>query len=107
MLAQDAAFAQCRGEPGAPGSVAEAETAAMRSAMTRTFAVSCPTGMHGAVSTQLGALSTLHACLTGCATCILQVVDGEILDRARAEDGRDGSTGLVIVRAGVRSTLVS
>lgn len=30
----------------------------------------------------------------------LQVVDGEILDRARAEEGRDGSTGLVIVRAG-------
>ncbi|KAK9845926.1 hypothetical protein WJX81_006154 [Elliptochloris bilobata] len=63
VLAQDTAFAQCRGEPGAS---AEAETAAMRSAMTRTFAV----------------------------------VDGEILDRARAEDGRDGSTGLVVVRTG-------
>ena len=57
MLAQDAAFAQCRGEPGASGSVAEAETAAMRSAMTRTFAVSCPLDTRGAVSMQLGALT--------------------------------------------------
>ena len=56
MLAQDTAFAQCRGEPGASGSVAEAETAAMRSAMTRTFAVSCPLDAHGAVPKQLGAL---------------------------------------------------
>ena len=49
----------------------------------------------------------LRDCLTGCAACILQVVDGEILDRARAEDGRDGSTGLVIVRAGLRSARTS
>jgi hypothetical protein len=53
----------------------------------------------------------MHACVAssgasrlnrrGCAAA--QVVDGEILDRARAEDGRDGSTGLVVVRAGARA----
>lgn len=39
VLARDRAFQQCRGEPGASPSAAEAEAAAMRSAMTRTFSV--------------------------------------------------------------------
>ena len=69
VLAQDAAFAQCRGEPGASASVAEAETVAMRSAMTRTFAVSCPMLPHGGVMfVQLALLR--NACLLDRMRCM-------------------------------------
>jgi len=39
VLARDAAFHQCRGEPGASPSAVEAESAAMSGAMTRAFSV--------------------------------------------------------------------
>lgn len=120
VLARDSAFQQCRGEPGASAKAAEAESAAMRSAMTRTFSVRLPPQQRGAAGPgwaaprlQAAAPPCLRAelvahalrsslsatplrrslCQVKVCCTHLQVVDGEILDRARAEDGRDGSTG--------------